>query len=115
MNQQLDLFGDIHPPQDLDLRSRVAYVLEAHPETRDDDRLLTLWYWWEWNGLAAILTEAQFQVLLKWAARADAPETIRRRRQEIQQLRGDLGALRPSPEVADFRRKRDGAGPPRRR
>ena len=112
--QQLDLFGDMAPPQDLDLRSKVAYILETHPETRDDDRLLTLWYWYEWNSIEAVISQAQFEDLLDWCQKADHPETIRRRRQEIQQLRTGKGTLQPSPGTANFRQARDGAGPPRR-
>ena len=113
--QQFDLFGILRAPQDLDLQSKVAYVLEHHPETRDDDRLLILWYWWEWNGLNAMLDRQTFEVLCVWSANAEQPETIRRRRQELQQLRSGTGCLCPSPEVAEHRRQQDGAGPVGRR
>ncbi len=112
---QYDLFGAMHAPQDMDLRGKVAYVMENHPETRDDDRLFTLWFWWEWDGLNNIISNDKFQELLAWVETcAEKPETIRRRRQEIHQLRTGTGSLLPSADVAAFRRERDSAGPPRR-
>jgi hypothetical protein len=112
--RQYDLFGQIQAPQDLDLHSKVAYILEQHPEARDDDRLLVLWFWWEWNSLACLLTAAQFQDLLVWVMGAEQPETIRRRRQEIQMLRSGVGTLQPSASTAAHRREQDSAGPPSR-
>lgn len=110
---QFDLFGGLSAPAGLSLQDKVAYVLEHYPEARDDDRLLTLWYWRTWDNLAAVVSEDQFDRLLTWCRNAAHPETIRRRRQEIQKLRTEVGHLLPSDSVAAFRKAQDGAGPPR--
>jgi hypothetical protein len=113
---QLDLLGGPPaPPQDLDLRDKVAYILEAHPEARDDDAALLFWYWVTWDGLGQLLGAEALEKLERFMVRATSAETVRRRRQEIQKNRSKAGAQLPSRGVAEWRRARDGAGPPRRR
>ncbi len=111
--QQIDLFGGVHPPQDMTIQDQVAYVLDQHPETRDDDMALLFWYWKEWDGLYDALCPTD-----EWLMRfkrflledATSPETIRRRRQEVQ---NDRNRLRPSDAEAKYREKRSHAGPVR--
>lgn len=112
--KQCTLFGGFAPPPDLDLRDRAAYILEQHPEARDDDALLLFYYWCEWDGLEALLDDEALDQLKGFLQKATSAETIRRRRQEIQKLGHGGGHLQPSGSVADWRRARDGAGPPRR-
>jgi hypothetical protein len=114
---QLDLFGGTAPPADLSYQERVALVLERHPEARDNDGLLLYYYWLTFDGLDAVLpdeaTRDRFRIFLE--KHATSPETIRRRRQEIQKNRTGAGSLRPSPGEAKRRRALDGAGAPRRK
>ena len=114
-SQQFNLFsGEASAPQGLKLRDKVAYILEHHPDARDDDALLLYYYWLEFDNLADSLEPDALRRFKTWfAGSATNPETIRRRRQEIQQLRGEYGHLLPSEQVANYRKARDSAGPPR--
>jgi hypothetical protein len=98
---------------------KVAYILENYPETRGNDRLCMLRYWEEFDGLRVQLGEDAWAVFfdlfkVEHPAKITHPETIRRGRQSVQKLRTGTGSLQPSGSVAEYRRARDGAGPPRR-
>jgi len=108
------LFEVAGPPPGLNLKQRVAYILTMYPETRDNDNLLVLHYWLTFDRLHSLLDQETLARLTDWIADATNPETIRRRRQEIQQLDTQAGDLQPSANVANYRRGRAHAGPPRR-
>jgi len=115
--QQLDLFGGstAMPPDVVAKMTRdekVAYILENWPETRNDDQLLMLRYWQEFDGLQAALGAEAFAVFVEVFPHLTNPETIRRGRQTNQKNRSNSGHLRPSPSILEYRRARDGAGPP---
>ena len=137
MTQQLDMFGPPQPAQDLQLtpHQKAEMLLDKYAEARDDDRLLTLLWWQEFDNLGSLfhwtlrdllhgeVGEDQLEVMAKammerfetWFRKtATHPETIRRRRQEIQSNSQTQGAMRGSPTTTAYRRSRDGAGPPRR-
>ena len=111
---QYDLFGDLTPPQDLSLKNQVAYILETYPEARDSDALTLFHFWCDWDGLSALFDDSALEAIKEFLQKATSAETIRRRRQEIQQLQTEIGRLRPSEGAIAYRRARDGAGPPRR-
>jgi len=116
--RQFDLFGGLAYPPLTDAQ-RVAVILEQHPEARNDDGLLIYLYWMEFDGLGAVLrdeeTRARFLAFLRDDTKTSA-ETIRRRRQEHQlNSTPGAGSLLPTPDQAEYRRRRAHAGPPRRR
>jgi len=115
MIRQMGLFGGAEPPQGLTPQEKVAYILEVRPAARDDDRELMLAFWELFDGLTTVLGEEGAARFAAWFRKATHPETIRRRRAEIQKLGGGGGALLPSPGEAARRRALDGAGPPRGR
>ena len=110
---QFTMFGDVAPPTGLDLPGKVGYILENFPETRGDDKQLVLRFWEQFDGLRAILGDDAMDKLLASGSRLSNPETIRRRRQEHQQLRTSYGHLRPDDATIKRRRAQDGAGPVR--
>ena len=112
---QLDLLGGMAPPQGLDPQEKVAYLLEQHPDARNNDRELMLAYWSEFDGMREVLGQEGATRFAAWFRKATHPETIRRRRAEIQKLGGGGGSLLPSDGEAARRRALDGAGPPRGR
>lgn len=117
--KQFDLFGSSTslPPDliaSMNRDEKVAYILEHWPETRDDDRTLILRYWQEFDALEGALGSAEFARFAATFPKLTSPETIRRGRQSVQKLRTGTGSLQPSGSVADYRRARDSAGPPRR-
>lgn len=138
MSEQLNMFGPPMPAQsnaDLSPHQKAELLLEQFPETREDDRLLMLKWWASFDNLDAVfrwtlsdllegevggeelaaMAEALSGRFQEWFMRtATHPETIRRRRQDIQSNRKDLGALRGSASTTAYRKARDGAGPPRR-
>ena len=115
MITQMDLFGRAAPPQGLSPQEKVAYILEICPAARDDDRELMLRYWELFDGLALVLGEQGADRFREWFRMATHPETIRRRRADIQKLGGGGGSMLPSATEAARRRALDGAGPPRGR
>jgi len=110
---QIDLWGHTAPPQGLSEADRVAYLLDRFPECRDDDRLLILAYWREFDCLEIVLGDACAAFEAWFRNHATHPETIRRRRQEHQRLDGDHGHLRPGGNIIRYRRKKSHAGPVR--
>lgn len=115
MPMQMGLFGGTEPPQGLTPHEKVAFILETNPEARDDDRELMLAYWQQFDALALVLGAEAMGKFAAWFRKSTHPETIRRRRAEIQKLSGGGGSMLPSPGEADRRRALDGAGPPRGR
>ena len=138
MTEQLGLFGPPEPVDDggsLSPQQKAERLLEEFPDARGDDRLLMRLWWKRWDGLGSLFLwvlrdllqdekgdeelEVMAQALLErfetWFQRsATHPETIRRRRAEIQALRRKHGDLRPPAHIAAYRKARDGAGAPRR-
>ena len=141
MKQQVDqltMFGTPIPAGDLaglTPRQRAELLLDEDQRLRNDDRLLMLAWWKRFDNLdelfrwtlhdllegevsdeeLAPMAEALSERFGDWFQRmATSPETIRRRRQEIQSNRNNDGAMRGSPHTTAYRRARDGAGPPRR-
>ena len=141
MTQQIDqlrMFGAPIPARDLaglTPRQKAEVLLDEDERVRNDDRLLMLAWWKRFDNLdelfrwtlhdllegevsdeeLAAMAEALSERFGDWFQRmATSPETIRRRRQEIQVNRQDQGAMRGSAHTTAYRRARDGAGPPRR-
>ena len=108
---------EVDPYKDLSLKDMAALILDRYPETRDDDMGFILRCLWEFDGLHKVLDAETYRKLLAWAERQERNrfETWRRRRQEIQRNRTGAGYLKPSDEVAAYRKRRDGAGAPKRR
>ena len=104
------MLGDLPAP--MALRERVQEILRQHPEARNDDRELAYWYWVTFQGLSELLTADALEDFHTWfAKRAEQPETLARRRREIQ---NDAGKLKPSAPIEKYRRARAKFGPPRR-
>ena len=101
---QLDLFGGSAPPTGMKMQKRVAYVLENWPEAPDDDNALFVGYLVLFGHLRRDEAERWQKVL----DNAPSFETLRRRRQELQ---NDLRAFRASEPVREWREARAGAGP----
>jgi hypothetical protein len=80
------------------IKKRVRELLEKYPETRDDDRLLMVKYWNEFDGIPFDHTFA-----MNFITRATSPETIRRSRQYIQAQ----GFFLPTEETVLVRRRRE--------
>ena len=107
------------------LQALVAYVFEKYPGARNDNKLLTFYFWLEHCGLAEGLTDVVVcpvcQTPNSWTfiekfktwfiAKARMPETITRRQRELQ---GDIGVLKPSRAVQRERAKKARQGPLRR-
>lgn len=115
---QFDLFGGMAPPAHLNLQDRVRWILNTYPATRDDDRLLVLRYWLDFDGLGELLDADAIQTLERFLSHPKTanPETLRRRRQELQRLDsgGSDETLAPSDSTKRWRKSRAHAGPPRR-
>ena len=107
---------EVDPHHGMSYKDKAAMILDQYPDARDNDNVLTLRCLWEFDGLHKVISAETYRKLLAWAARdaTTAFETYRRRRQDIQRNRTGTGYLRPSENVAQYRRRRDGAGPPRR-
>lgn len=68
------------------VKDKVSYILENFPETRECDKLLTLYYNWEFCGWHEyILTK---NTLIAMAQKMIVPEDIRRVRQKLQHEKG---------------------------
>ena len=115
---QFDLFGGLAPPAHMKLQDQVRWILDHYPATRDNDRLLVLRYWLEFDGLRELLDGEAIATLERFMAnpRTATPETVRRRRQELQRLDsgGSDDDLAPSDSTKRWRKARAHAGPPRR-
>ena len=108
---------EVDPHQGMSYKDKAAMILDQYPDARDNDKVFVLRCQWEFDGLHMVISAEVYRKLLAWAAHPDttAPETWRRRRQEIQRNRNaSAGYLRPSQSVEHYRRQRDGKGPPRR-
>ena len=137
MTQQLTMFGapPVEAYSDLSPREKAELLMDENPEARNDDRLLMLLWWERFDSLGTLfhwslrdlmegeVDDEELQVMANalserfkdWFRRtATHPETIRRRRVEIQSLRKKHGALRPAAHITAYRKARDGAGPPRK-
>ena len=118
MTVQYDLFGgstDLPPDVIVNMSrdDKCAYIMENYPETRGDDRLCMLRYWQVFDSLDVVLGAEGWEAFKAAFLKITPPETIRRGRQEIQRIRTGTGSLQPSGAVTEYRRARDGAGPPR--
>ena len=78
------------------VKQNVLHILEHHPETRNDDKLLMLKYWELFDELSF---DETFPTV--FAARATNPESIRRARQSIQ----ESGLYLPTTEEIRKRRR----------
>jgi len=137
MTEQLSMFGPSVPAEmdHLSPRQKAESLLDENVEARNDDRLLMLLWWIQFDGLAQnfywalrdllegeksddeleVMADALLERFRDWFRRtATHPETVRRRRAEIQSNRQKEGALRGSASTTAYRRARDGAGPPRK-
>lgn len=134
--QQFDMFG---PPTealgDLTPLQKAEFLMDENEQARSDDRLLMLLWWERFDDLGPMfhwmmrdllpdgtgdeaLQQAAEKAMTRFMAwfenAATHPETIRRRRAELQANRKKHGTLRATPEVTAYRKARDSAGPPRR-
>jgi len=120
--------------RDLSPLQKAELLLDENPQARNDDRLLMLLWWERFDDLGTmfhwtlrdllegevgdeelqVMAEAATERFRKWFLTATHPETIRRRRAELQSNRKKHGALRGSAQTTAYRKARDGAGPPRR-
>ncbi len=104
ITMQFTLFGGEALPPMSD-HEKVLRLLELYPETRNDDRRLMVMYWAEYDALETVFkTPEQMAAFEAWFCnrRTTAPESIRRRRAEIQpnEVPG-AGALVPERGEAD--------------
>jgi len=135
--KQMDMFG---PPVEPDLGNlsplqKAELLLDENPQARNDDLLLMLLWWERFDALGTlfhwtlrdlfkgemddeelqVMTDAAMDRFHAWfRSTATHPETIRRRRAELQSNRKKHGTLRGSAGTTAYRKARDGAGPPRR-
>ena len=137
MTQQLALFGTPVAAEiaHLSPREKAELLMDEYEEACNDDRVLMLLWWEQFDGLnlvfywtlrdllegeksdeeIQVMADALLERFKTWFQRtATHPETIRRRRAEIQSNRKKHGTLRGSAATTRYRRSRDGAGPPRR-
>ena len=77
------------------VKARVRIILTEFPETRDDDFWLLIRYYQRFHPELKIYAE------YRAIPGIVAPESIRRKRQEVQNDEGDLGPL--NPKVAEKR------------
>lgn len=102
---QRDLFGG----QTItgDVITKMTFVLEQHPEAREDYKLAMFYYWREFDGLDETLN-GQIDAFKEWLAnQATSPKTLQNRCMEIQNKRPDLEA---PPEIEEWRQKQSKAG-----
>ena len=99
---ELSLVSGPKDPEKLSLTQKVAYVLERFPQTRDSDPALWMRIYIRFYGLdprARIMDLPDFLEMVD----VPTPDTITRRRREIQHIRDVGGALLPSPDIAEHR------------
>lgn len=107
-----NLFGEQVGPPQLSIEEQVRYVLEHHPETRDNDGLLLVTVWELFYNLHNYISPICSGALAVFMDKPHVPssETITRRRREIQY---DSGELVASESVEKHRLDRAAMGPPR--
>jgi hypothetical protein len=103
---QQDLFGGTHVAGNL--VDRLEYLLEEHPEAREDYMTGIVLYWLEFDGLQTILGDKADAFREWFMAHAKSPKTIQNRIMEIQNRRPDLEASR---DVEQVRQRLARAGP----
>lgn len=81
------------------VRARVEDILERHPSTRGDDRILLYRYYKEYEPSLMQIKFTDFMSFL----RATNPETIRRSRQKI----NEEGKFLPTDKTVAKRRRRE--------
>ena len=99
---ELSLVSGPKDPEKLSLTQKVAYVLERYPETRDSDSALWMRVYIRFYDLDPMSRLATLALFLEQAD-IPTPDTITRRRREIQHIRDVGGALLPSPDIAEHR------------
>ena len=104
-------------PPNGNLRQRIAWILDHHPEAKEDYRLTAFYYWLEYDGLAGILApgapqpdiDAALSRFLEWyITTARNPKTLLQRTQEVQRERPHLA---PSAQTQARRKRQGRAGP----
>jgi len=107
-----DLFGNEVGPPDLSISDRVKWVLETYPETRDSEAALLIRFWISFCNLGDYLSLNSIYALEKYLSLPSviSPETISRRRREIQY---DAGEFKASANVESHRLQRAMNGPPK--
>lgn len=87
---------------------KLTYILEEHPEARDDYMAAMFRYWQQFDGLGEVLGE-KAEAFLEWfTSQATSVKTLQNRAMEIQRRRGDLDA---SSDVRKWRDRQAKAGP----
>lgn len=112
--KQIDLFGNMQPPQDgMTRKDKARYILENWPETRGKDDAGYILRWWRvYDAIELYFNEEEMQRLHNFMYQATSVETITRGKREVQKLSLGGGDLPPDDDEADRRRNLDGAGPP---
>lgn len=99
------------------LYQRITWILQKHPEAKEDYRLAAFYYWMHYDGLAQTLApdatqdeiDAALSRFLEWyITTARSPKTLLQRTQELQRMRPDLA---PSPATRARRQRQAKAGP----
>lgn len=103
---QQSMFGD--PVVSGTISQRIEYLLDEHPEARDDYMRLLALFWLEFDGLAEVL-EDKADRFVEWFVRsATSPKTLQNRCGEVQNENPDLEA---SKEIAELRMRQATQGP----
>jgi len=109
-----NLFSKNQAPPGMDLKQQAEYILREYPKSRSNDALFLMLWWEEFRGLAAYLGDAERAQLTHFLNKVGSPETILRRRREIQGIDGGGdGAYQPTKNVLNHRREQAGKGPVR--
>jgi len=89
------------------IADKLEYILEEHPDARDDYRVAMVTYWAQFEGLDRVLGE-RLDAFRAWLVDATSPKTIQNRVMEIQNRRPDLEARS---DVEELRQRQATAGP----
>ncbi len=81
------------------VEDRVKFILERHPEARNDDLYLIILYWRYFDELGRYIRFVPYEIIRK----ATRPETIRRTRQYVQNT---LGLYPPTRESVIRKRRK---------
>lgn len=92
--------GELMFTRTISCRNLVKQVMISYPSTRGDDRLLT---YRVWRACGLRLTTRQYGVLFELLRRSWSPETITRRRREIQ---AEDATLQPTERTQQKRARR---------
>lgn len=68
---------------------QTAFILDTKPYTRGDDRLLTMMFWWKFDGLHKYFKEmndAEFKEFWETLRKCTSPETITRCRRKLNEM-----------------------------